>query len=221
MHFIILIPIILLFKLILWLLGITIVVSGLKAFGEFVFKYKYIFITLVILSCGYFVYVIYSNVPNASENQQYSYIEPSSPPKPNYIQELAKHKKYHKSGLNTESLKLHHKRGEEVQFTITLRNRNKKLIESFHGYILVWDKNNKYIGDYDFDDTDAINGMYDNVGMRWDDKKEGYYALPNKSLTFDFAYTDESITKYNFKNFKYIVCFSQIVFEDKTKYFDK
>ncbi len=225
MHFIILIPIILLFKLILWLLGITIVVSSLKAFGEFVFKYKIPFSVIIILVSSYFVFLITQQTANNHEVS--TYVEPPPIPKPNYNEKLKHHKKYHNNILITESLKLHHKRGEEVQFTITLKNKNNKSIKRFNGTLLVWDKNNKYIGDYDFSELEALPTYQD--GMRWDDKNKQYvdikesdnWIFPNKSLTFDFAYNDESITNYNFKNFKYLVCHFHAVFEDGTEYRDK
>jgi hypothetical protein len=225
MHFIILIPILLLLKLFLWLAGIGIVVTALQAVGQFLWKYKIpVFIGFVSLN----VYFGYFNAQPTSIQENYSYVEPLPPPKPNYIKKLENHKNNHGKILVCESLKLHHKSGEEVQFEISLRNKNKKNIKEYCGYLMVWDKNNKYINDYEFTQFDSTLDKSNSIrdGMKWDDKKQKYFdikesddwILSNHVDSFDFAYTDESITNYNFKNFKYIVCFSRIVFTDKTEY---
>jgi hypothetical protein len=228
MHFIILIPIILLFKLILWLLGLTIVVSGLKAFGEFIYRYKHIFIPLVVLSVGYFVYNIISNVPDASETQQYSYVEP---PKfePNYKKELNHHSERCYKIIKIESLEVVSKNGEEVQFKISLKNKTNNPITNYMGKLMIWDKNNKFVGEYDFSefDGDPAHSASTQSGWRYDSEKQKYieikesdsWIFPNKKISFEFAYLDESVKNYNFKNFKYVVLFNNIKFRNKTEYF--
>ena len=225
MHFIILIPIILLFKLFLWIAGIGIFVSITKSIGEFLSKHIIpVFIVIISLS----IYFGYVNNQSSSNQENYTYVEPPPPPKPDYIKNLENHKKNHKNILVCESLKVTHKNGEEVQFEISLRNKSKKNIKEYRGYLMVWDKNNKFINEYSFNEFDSYMHRSNSIrdGMRWDDKKQKYFdikesddwILSNHVDSFGFAYTDEEIKTYDFKKFKYLVCFSRIVFTDKTEY---
>jgi hypothetical protein len=228
MHFIILIPIILLFKLILWLFGITIVVATLQNIGQFLWKHKIPVFILICTLIGFIAYNVANVTSNNSQDASVSSIPIVSNPTI-YNDKLAHHKKYHNSLLVVESIKLQHKSGQEVQFSITIKNKSKKAIKEFSGTLLVWNKNNKYIGDYDFDEFDAEHSNEYRDGMRWDDKNQKYndikdsdnWIFPSKSLSFDFGYSDESIVNYDFKNFKYLVCYLHIVFEDGTEYRDK
>jgi hypothetical protein len=225
MHFIILIPILLLFKLFLWLAGIGIVVATFQTIGQFLWKHKTPVFILICILIGFIAY----NVANiTSDNSQDASV--SVVPNPTtYYDKLAHHKKYHNSPLVLESLKLQHKSGQEVQFSITVKNKSKKAIKKFSGTLLVWNQNNKYIGDYDFNEFDAEHSNEYQYGMRWDDKNQKYtdikesdnWIFPSKSLSFDFGYSDESIVNYDFKNFKYLVCYLYVIFEDGTEYIDK
>jgi len=228
MHFIIFIPIILLIKLILWVFGILLLKEIFLSLSQFIQKYRKPIAISSIILFSYLSYLYFDQTRKEIHKEEINFPEVIALREPSYTEQLQHHKKFHKDYFEIKSIKIKkdvlYPSPEEIQFSIDLKNISNKTIVKFDGKIMIWDKNNKFIGDYNFNNFHRYDNSYE--GHRWDRELNDYVKIkdsddwvsPNQNYNVSFAYNDESLKNYKFVKYKYIMCIHHIIFKDKSEY---